>query len=155
MSDKAVRVYLNDHRTGAEVARHVVDHLGGLKGDADLTDLMAWLRDELARDRTILDGLMASLNVPVSRPKALGAWLAGRAAPVKLSTFAAGSGNVLLGLESLAVGIQGKMALWRTLQAADDRRLAGVDFAALLAAAEVQFEAVEAQRLRAGKSAFS
>jgi hypothetical protein len=59
-------------------------------------------------------------------------------------------------LEFLALGIQGKLALWRALGAvamADDR-LNGIDFGQLAARAEKQHAKVENRRLQFARTAF-
>jgi hypothetical protein len=63
----------------------------------------------------------------------------------------------LLELESLALGITGKKALWRVLEdiASRERRLAAYDFGALAERAESQIGKVEALRLEAARVAFN
>jgi hypothetical protein len=63
---------------------------------------------------------------------------------------------VFQALEVLALGIQGKMALWRVLKNIVwiDSRLQGTDFERLIARAEEQFSKVEEQRLRVARSVF-
>lgn len=54
-------------------------------------------------------------------------------------------------LEALALGIQGKLSLWRPLAVITqaDYRLGGVDYERLIARAESQHERVEEKRLQA------
>jgi hypothetical protein len=54
-------------------------------------------------------------------------------------------------LEMLAIGIQGKLALWRALQVAGNSRLTGVDYDRLSARARAQFDEVENRRLEAAQ----
>ena len=63
--------------------------------------------------------------------------------------------SLLLELELLYLGIEGKHSLWRSLGALDDSRLAGFDFAGLAARAREQLAAVEEQRLRAAATALA
>jgi hypothetical protein len=70
---------------------------------------------------------------------------------VKLHQQVSGAVGKLEALEALAVGIQGKLALWRTLQVAPDRRLSGVDFERLRARALAQYDEVEERRLEVAR----
>jgi hypothetical protein len=62
----------------------------------------------------------------------------------------------VLELESLAIGISGKKAMWRALEdvASEDRRLMHYDFLALVERADDQLARVEALRLDAARTAF-
>ena len=59
-------------------------------------------------------------------------------------------------LETLALGILGKLALWRALAvvAATDARLRGIDFDSLAARAQAQHARVEERRIEAALTAF-
>jgi hypothetical protein len=59
-------------------------------------------------------------------------------------------------LEVLSLGILGKRALWRALEAvaAADTRLQAIDFNTLINRAEAQYAAVEARRLEAARRVF-
>ena len=63
--------------------------------------------------------------------------------------------SLLLELELLYLGIQGKHALWRALGAVSDPRLAEFDFGKLEQRADEQLAAVEEQRIAAAKDALS
>jgi hypothetical protein len=60
-------------------------------------------------------------------------------------------------LETLDLGIMGKLSLWHTLgvAAAFDSRLAGLDFRALAVRAQHQFNRVEKFKLSIAKSTFA
>ena len=57
--------------------------------------------------------------------------------------------GTLEALEVLALGIQGKLALWRSLNALEttDARLSAYGFPVLIEKAEAQFQRVEAERI--------
>jgi len=63
--------------------------------------------------------------------------------------------SLLLELELLYLGIEGKHSLWRGLDVLNDSRLAEFDFGTLAARAREQLAAVEEQRLRAVAGALS
>jgi hypothetical protein len=62
---------------------------------------------------------------------------------------------MLIGLESLSLGIEGKAQLWRTLGEVSmtEPRLSGIDFAELTARARGQRERLETYRLAAALEA--
>jgi hypothetical protein len=72
---------------------------------------------------------------------------------LKLRRRAAGGLGTFEALEALALGILGKLALWRALavSAAADARLRGVDFDHLAARAQAQHARVEERRLEAAR----
>ena len=87
------------------------------------------------------------------------AWLTEKLARAKLRMDESGSGElrVLEGLETLALGIQGKLALWRGLATLGDAvpSLKTLDLARLQARALEQFERVEQLRLHAARRSLS
>ena len=66
---------------------------------------------------------------------------------MKLHQQVSGPVGKLEALEALAVGIQGKLALWKALEVAADPRLSGVDFEQLRGRALAQYDEVEECRL--------
>ena len=63
----------------------------------------------------------------------------------------------LLEMETLSIGIEGKLALWLTLKeiAGVDARLAGTDFDRLVERARLQRQKLEPHRLEAATKAFT
>jgi hypothetical protein len=155
MAAKDERVYLNDHRAAADVALRVVGHLQRRRAGDEVKRVLDWFEREVVSDRDSLDHVMRRLDVPHNRVKHLGARVAGSAGLAKLTTRMAGSeaAVLLLGFEMLALGVQGKVALWRSLRVADDPRLTGIDLASLIDRGLHQFDALEAQRQRAAAQA--
>jgi hypothetical protein len=74
-------------------------------------------------------------------------WLAGTLSRAKLHPQISGPLGRLEALETLAIGIQGKLALWRALRVAVDPSLTGADYEHLSARALAQSDEVEARRL--------
>jgi hypothetical protein len=108
---------------------------------------------ELEADRAVLQGLSERLGAGSSALKEAGAWLGQKASRLKLRRRAAGGLGTFEALEALALGILGKLALWRALavSAAADARLRGVDFDHLAARAQAQHARVEERRLEAAR----
>lgn len=124
---KRLVIYLNDHLAGAtagvELARRMAqEHRGSPYGET-----LESLRKEISQDRQALVRLLADLDVPVRHYKTYGAWLGEKAARLKPNgRLLRRSGLALLvELEALRLGAQGKASLWRGLLAASaqDSRL--------------------------------
>lgn len=144
---KRLVVYLNDHLAGAtagvELAHRMArEHRGSAYGGA-LEKLWA----EIAEDRRSLLRLLADLGVPVRRYKVYGAWLGEKAGRVKPNgRLLRRSGLALLvELEALRMGAQGKASLWRGLlaAAAQDARLDADRLERLLQRAEQQIKTLD------------
>jgi hypothetical protein len=143
---KYLAIYLNDHLAGAvaavELARRV-----------DLGPLA----DEIEEDRRALLDIMARLDVGQDRLKVAASWVAEKVGRLKLNGELLRSSPLsrLEELEVLGLGVEGKLALWRTLrqELADD--LQGVDLDSLITRARSQRRRIERLRLEAARSALS
>jgi hypothetical protein len=87
------------------------------------------------------------------------AWLWEKMAEIKLRLDDPANGPLHLfeALEAVALGIEGKRALWRSLAAAaeDHSRLGGTDYGCLEQRADEQRRRVETVRLEAAKAALA
>ena len=155
MSRDALGTYLNDHLAGSVAAVELVDRAveenRGTPLAAALGEIVAAIRE----DQGVLRSLLERLGVAESPLKKAGAWLVEKAGRLKVGDTAEGPLARLEMLETLALGIQGKLALWRALQRVRDRHpeLAGVDLVSLELRAREQHERVEAYRLDAALAA--
>jgi hypothetical protein len=155
---RLVAIYLNDHLAGAtggaELARRALGANRGTPFEAALERLAA----EIEEDRAALVDVMARLGVARDPLKEWAAWLAEKAGRVKLNGRLTGYSpySRVLELEMLALGVEGKRALWRALDRVlgGDARLVGVDLAALIGRADGQRRLIERERLRAAEIAF-
>src|SRR5436190_11656526 len=118
-ADTAVRVYLDDHlagaATGVRLARKIAQRSDGSAEQA----AFARLADDVEADRIALRHVRRSLGLPRRSPKELlgiGAEYVSRLKFVVVSYRDPGAGR-LLELEALGMGIQGKLAMWRALDA--------------------------------------
>ena len=150
---KRLVIYLNDHLAGAtagvELARRTAqEHRGSAYGET-----LERLRKEIAQDRLALVRLLADLDVPVRRYKAYGAWLGEKAARMKPNgRLLRRTGlSLLVEIEALRLGAQGKASLWRGLLAASaqDSRLDADQLEELLRGAVQQVKTLDALHARA------
>ena len=109
---KELASYLNDHLAGAAAGCRLAERLVRTVDDpsAEGMDL------EVQRDRDALRRLMDDLGVAQSRVKQATAVVAELASRAKLRLGSAGQADLerLLGIEALAVGVEGKLRLWRS-----------------------------------------
>jgi hypothetical protein len=151
-------IYLNDHLAGAtvgvELARRAARENAGSSLGAFLSDA---LLPEIEEDRETLRSLMNRLGIPQSRPKAALAWAAEKVGRLKLNGEWRRYSPLsrLLELEGLAAGIEGKRAMWVSLERIrdTDARLQELDLGALAERASSQRERLEEHRQAAAVAA--
>jgi hypothetical protein len=158
MSDsKLLAIYLNDHLAastgGLELGRRT---LGSNRGN-DFGEYLEKLVPRLEHQRATLLEVMGTLDVGVDRVKVAGAWAGeklGRLKPNgRLRSYSPLSRVVEL--EILALGSQGRLGLWRTLDQLRHETLSGFDFAALAHETEQQIDQLDTERRRAAAQAFT
>jgi hypothetical protein len=157
MAEHYLATYLNDHLAGSEVALELLEHLERAHAGSPLARFAAALGVEIEADRRELEGLMARLQVAMSRPRKVTAWLSEKMTELKLrlDDTAGGPLRQLEILEALSLGIEGKRLLWRSLVVAAEARpeIDGTDFGRLERRAEEQRHTVEPWRLEAARAA--
>jgi hypothetical protein len=155
MSREHLSTYLNDHLAGSVTAIEILDRLA--EEFSDIAPFVARLKKDIEADRQHLVDLMAKLSIPQSRMRKAGGWLAERITEAKLEVDDQSGGLLrrLERLEAISLGIDGKLALWGSLDAASsaDTRLQGPDYTYLAARAREQRARVEALRVEAARSA--
>ncbi len=157
MSVQSLTTYLSDHLAGALAAIELLDHLRELSKGTQRERVLATLASEIEQDRAVLQALLAELGGKESRVRSAAAWLTEKMAEVKLKLDDPGNGELRLleALETLGLGILGKLALWRALEAArqDVPSLQRLNFAELKSRALAQHDQVEIARLQAAHMA--
>ena len=146
--------YLRDHLSGSDAALQVVRRLAATQGGGRDGSLFWQLADEFKQERATVQAVLERLGASAVSPKRAASYVSGAV----LSTVAGGSPgdlSLLRSLEGLAVGIQGKRCLWRSLQALGARvSIDHVDFGELEARAVRQWEFIEERRRAAAATAF-
>jgi ferritin-like metal-binding protein YciE len=155
MSDR-LATYLNDHLAGASFAIEMLERMRDGCADPDLCTLAEELLIEIEDDRAVLQSIVEKFDSERSVAKEAAAWVAEKASRMKLQLGTDESLGVFETLEVLSLGILGKRALWRALEAvaAADTRLQAIDFNTLNNRAEAHYAAVEARRLEAARRVF-
>jgi hypothetical protein len=148
MSDP-LATYLHDHLSGAVVAINLLEALRDQHNGKPLGQFAADLLSEVEADRAVLQELADRVGAETSVLKEATAWLGEKVSRLKLRSHPNDRLGTFETLEALALGILGKLALWRALGvvAVVDIRLSGIDFNHLDARAQAQHASVEERRL--------
>lgn len=158
MPKDALDIYLNDHLAGSTLGSDHAHQLKKMAAGSPLGDVMTRLAAEIDEDRAELTALMQRLGVSESTIKKAGAWAMEKAGRPKFSgaTSRDRQFGIFLALESLSLGVAGKLALWEALARvrAAHPELASTDFDRLIARAREQRATLEEERLRAAEAAF-
>lgn len=157
MTRSILTTYLNDHLAGSVAAIELLEHLGEITRGTEREGRFAGLQSEIEEDQALLRGLLQELGGSVSRVRGAAAWLTEKLGEAKLKLDDPGSGELRLleALESIGLGILGKLALWRALEVARDQSpaLRKLDFPRLKSRALAQHEQVEGERLQVARAA--
>lgn len=158
-STDALGTYLRDHLGGANLGVGLAERLAATYTDVPLGPFVTELARDISHDKDALEDLMGRLGVKVDPLKEAAGWVAEKVSRLKLSDAMTGDPDLkrLLELEVLAMGIDGKIALWHSLLVVADTRpeLATADLAGLAKRAEEQRAGLEEHRLRAASDAFA
>jgi hypothetical protein len=135
-SDNALQVYITDHMAGS-VAASDLARRGADNNDGPLGTFFADLSREIEADRRTLDQIATTVGAQPNALKQAAGVAAERLSRFKIDHRMTGSAelSLLLELELLYLGIEGKHSLWRSLSTLEDSRLARFDFASLAARA--------------------
>jgi hypothetical protein len=151
----ALHIYLQDHLAGATFGLELVQRCQRNNEGSGLAESLAKLTAEIAEDRRTLQEIMRDVGAEASRTKVAAGWALEKVRRLKPNgkLFEYTPLARLVELESLAIGISGKKAMWRALEtvASHERRLAHHDFRALAERADDQLGRVEALRLDAAR----
>ena len=159
MAEQHLSIYLSDHLAGGVAALEILAHLQRAHPDTAIARIASELHADVTEDHQQLDTLMRRAGLTPSRARQATAWLVEKAAELKVRVDDPTDGalRLLETLEGLALGIDGKCALWEglTVVAVDVPALQGVDYARLIQRARTQRGRVEALRLEAAKAALN
>ena len=160
MPTDRLATYLNDHLAGAVAALELLEHLEKQYAGTPVERFATGMRVDVEADRKELEALARRLGVGESGARKATAWLAERVARLKLRLDDPDGGplRLLESVEVLALGIDGKRALWASLAAAAERGapgLQGVDYARLAERADEQRRRAETVRLDAARAALA
>lgn len=144
--DRLLGIYLNDHLAGAALGVELCRRLQTSNSEqSELGQPLAELCEEIEADRETLVRLMDQLGIRRSVVKPAIAWAAEKLGRLKLNGQLTGYSplSCLVEIEGLAIGISGKMQLWRALERTLGSSQSGFDFGQLAERAIRQRERAE------------
>ena len=146
-------IYLNDHLAAATGARDLARRAASSNRGSEYGPFLERLAEEITEDRESLVVIMRALKVKVDPLKVFVGWGAEKVGRLKLNGRLVGYSPLsrLVELETLALGVHGKLALWRSLQQLEPTLLGTADdlLAELMDRAQRQVEELELYRQRA------
>jgi hypothetical protein len=156
MSEPLV-TYLNDHLGGAQIAIQLLEGMRDQHDDPTFRELASALLPEIQADDDKLRSIAEKIGAGPSVIKQAGGWLVEKLARAKLGHTGSTNFELFESLELLALGIHGKLILWKALDAASglDSRLREFDYKELVSRAQQQYDKVENHRLKLAKSVLS
>ena len=151
--------YLNDHLAASAAAVELIERLQTNNDDSALDAYLEGLLPEIEADRATLMQLMDRLGVPPSKPKQAAGKVLETLSRFRLNERVTGSAAVtrLMEVETLSLGIEGKLALWQSLSQVASTRpaLTSFDLPTLMARAVDQRRGLEPHRLEAAAQALA
>lgn len=150
-------IYLNDHLAGATLGRELAHRTARNNRSTSYGDALTRLAGEIDEDRQSLLRVMAALKIRRDPVKVAAAWGAEKLGRLKLNGRIRGYSPLsrLVELEALALGVTGKLALWRTVDQMQFPAIHDIDLAELQRRAEDQQGRLETCRLRAASDALA
>ncbi|MFD0266516.1 hypothetical protein ACFVGY_07965 [Streptomyces sp. NPDC127106] len=156
---RLLAVYLNDHLTGANAGvsliRRMVRHHRGSPMEPQLERLAA----QIAEDRDSLREVMTALDIPAMHARTVLGRIGEMASRLKLNGRLVSRSPLsdVIELEAMRLGVEGKAALWRSLQsiATTDARLDRSCIDRLLERAQRQAGLLESLRTAASDRVFA
>jgi hypothetical protein len=153
-----IATYLKDHLAGSEAALEILDHLERTHGTGIVGDMVRRLRPEFIEERKEIGKRLDQRDQSTSVPRRVVGWLSEKALELKLIADDPGGGSLRLleAVETLKLGVHGKLGLWKALEANEQLIpvFATVQYEPLISQAEAQETLIESVRLDAARSAF-
>jgi hypothetical protein len=158
-SAKGLETYLNDHLAGAAAGSELASKISSEHASTRFGPFLAELARDIEQDKVTLEGLMERLGIQQSPVKQAAGWIAEKVSRLKLSETMTGDHDLkrLLEFETLSLGIEGKLSMWRALIEVSDSHpeLAVIDLGRLAKRAESQRSTLEDHRLQVATEALT
>jgi hypothetical protein len=156
--DRLLEIYLADHAAASTAGLALVRRSAASNAGTALGDVLRRLTTEIEDDRRTLQAIVTELGFRESKPKDAMAWIGEKVGRLKLNGQVRGYSPLsrILELETLSVGVAGKLALWQSLQSvpALRERLSRFDLDQLAERARRQRAEIEEQRTNAARDTF-
>jgi hypothetical protein len=157
MNKKLLGIYLNDHLAGSTTGIELARRARAANEHTVLGDFLTNLAGEIEEDRKTLERVMDDLGIGKDRAKVAAGWAFEKAGRLKLNGQLRGYSPLsrVVELEALALGVTGKLALWKALRELADGEpaLDGPALERLIERAERHQRGLEEHRLVAVREA--
>jgi hypothetical protein len=156
MSDP-LATYLHDHLAGSHFAIKLLETVREQYSKESLAGFAEALITDVKDDQETLQGIIERVGKAHLDWTETAGWFAEKASQLKLQRDDTEAGiGTFEALETLAVGIRGKLALWQVLPIIRkvDPRIPDIDYGKLAERAEEQFARVEKRRLESALITF-
>ena len=157
--DNHLTAYLTDHLAGSVLAVDLLNQLESSHAGTQIARVLGALRADIESDRQELRQLMNALQIAESRVRQTLGLLTAKLTEIKLRVEDGVSGplRLLESVETVALGIDGKLALWRSLEVAAETvpELGCLDYERLARRAKEQRRCAEEVRLIAARTALT
>ncbi len=157
MAYQGLEVYLTDHLAGATAGLNLSqmaaeEHQGDAHGA-----FFGEIASEIKADYEILERVIADLGVEKSATKTAAAEIGSKLMAPKFVGGDDDELNAFITLETLYMGIQGKVCMWKALKTVEGGypALESLDLDELIAGGESQRERIEAKRLEIAPQALA
>jgi hypothetical protein len=158
MMKDPLHVYLNDHLAGATAGVELVK-TAAENHDGELGEFFQQLADGISADFNTLTSLIDQLNAHASGAKEAFAKIGSEVSEAKFSgeTVDDPEFGTFLTLETLSIGVEGKLCMWKALKVVEDSapELAAANIDTLIERAQSQRDSIEGKRLEVAGSALS
>lgn len=158
-SARGLETYLNDHLAGAAAGSELANKVSSEYAGTRFGPFLAELAHDIDQDKATLEELMERLGIQQSAIKQGASWIGEKISRLKLSETMTGDQDLkrFLEFETLSLGIEGKLSLWRALIEIRDSHteLAATDLARLAERAESQRSEIENHRLQVANAALT
>lgn len=139
------------------LGRDLAEQIRDQNENTPLGELMQSLAPQIEEDRQTLIGLMQRMDTSESPVKQAGAWVTEKASRAKVAGLTSGEPQLgrFIAIESLVLGVLGKLSLWRALAHVADQHpaIAPIDLNELIDRAQTQYDRLERERLVASRRA--
>jgi hypothetical protein len=155
MAYQGLDVYLTDHLAGATVGVNISQLAAEEHKADDHGPFFGEIASEIKADHATLERLLDEMGTDRSATKTAAAEIGSKLMAPK---FAGGDDddlNAFITLETLSIGVEGKLCMWRALKVVEDSNptLGDFDLDELIGRAESQRERIEAKRLEIARQA--
>ncbi len=157
MAYRGLGVYLTDHLAGATAGLNLAQMAAEEHRSDEHGAFFGEIASEIKADYEKLERLIAEIGVEQSATKNAAAEIGSKMMAPKFTGGDDDQLNAFITLETLGMGIEGKLCMWKALKLVDDSNptLQAYDIDELVGRAESQRERIEAKRLEVAPQALA